>query len=160
MQSLTGIKQLDVQRYITTIFPCYDNNSQRTIRANQDSHEVEFLDLSGGRKQYVVTLSAIIEDAKMRGLKRVTYLPPYPPQKLVATNNESGVVKISWARPKGEFEKYILKVALLEARLMLPKPREERSRLLRAALSRPRLFFLSFGPVLTSLLSPPRLIYL
>ena len=116
LQSLTGIKQLDVQRYITTIFPCNDNNSQRTIRANQDSHEVEFVDLAGGRKEYVVTLSAIIEDAKMKGVKRVTYLPPYPPQKLVATNNESGGVKISWARPKGEFEKFILKVALLEAR--------------------------------------------
>ena len=116
LQSLTGIKQLELQRYITTIFPSNDNNSQRTIRANQDSHEVEFLDLAGGKKQYVVTLSAIIEDAKMKGLKRVTYLPPYPPQKLVATNSDSGLVKISWSRPKGEFEKYILKVALLEAR--------------------------------------------
>ena len=32
---------------------------------------------------------------------------------------------------------------LLEARLMLPKPREERSRLLLAALRRPKLFFRS-----------------
>ena len=46
----------------------------------------------------------------MTGLKRVTYLPPYPPQKLTATNTDSGTVKITWARPKGEFEKYILKV--------------------------------------------------
>ena len=46
----------------------------------------------------------------MKGLKRVTYLPPYPPQKLTATNTDSGTVKITWARPKGEFEKYILKV--------------------------------------------------
>ena len=45
-----------------------------------------------------------------KGLKRVTYLPPYPPQKLTATNTNSGMVKITWARPKGEFEKYILKV--------------------------------------------------
>ena len=45
-----------------------------------------------------------------KGLKRVTYLPPYPPQKLTATNTDSGKVKITWARPKGEFEKYILKV--------------------------------------------------
>ena len=42
---------------------------------NQDSHEEEFLDLAGGKKEYVVTLSAIIEDAKMKGLERVTYLP-------------------------------------------------------------------------------------
>ena len=41
---------------------------------HQDSHEEEFLDLAGGKKEYVVTLSAIIEDAKMKGLKRVTYL--------------------------------------------------------------------------------------
>ena len=40
---------------------------------HQDSHEEEFLDLAGGKKEYVVTLSAIIEDAKMKGLKRVTY---------------------------------------------------------------------------------------
>ena len=46
----------------------------------------------------------------LKGLKRVTYLPPYPPQKLTATNTDSGTVKITWARPKGEFEKYILKV--------------------------------------------------
>ena len=46
----------------------------------------------------------------LKGLKRVTYLPPYPPQKLTATNTDSGMVKITWARPKGEFEKYILKV--------------------------------------------------
>ena len=49
----------------------------------------------------------------MKGLKRVTYLPPYPPQKLTATNTDSGTVKITWARPKGEFEKYILKVTFL-----------------------------------------------
>ena len=36
-----------------------------------------------------------------------------------------------------------VKVALLDALLMLPKPRDERSRLLRAALSLPKLFFLS-----------------
>ena len=41
---------------------------------HQDSHEEEFLDLAGGKKEYVVPLSAIIEDAKMKGLKRVTYL--------------------------------------------------------------------------------------
>ena len=48
---------------------------------NQDSHEEEFLDLAGGKKEYVVTLSAIIEDAKMKGLKRVTYLPIVKDQK-------------------------------------------------------------------------------
>ena len=36
---------------------------------HQDSHEEEFLDLAGGKKEYVVTLSAIIEDAKMKGLR-------------------------------------------------------------------------------------------
>ena len=41
---------------------------------HQDSHEEEFLDLAGGKKEYVVTLSAIIEDAKMKGLKILTYL--------------------------------------------------------------------------------------
>ena len=48
---------------------------------HQDSHEEEFLDLAGGKKEYVVTLSAIIEDAKMKGLKRVTYLPIVKYQK-------------------------------------------------------------------------------
>ena len=48
---------------------------------HQDSHEEEFLDLAGGKKEYVVTLSAIIEDAKMKGLKRVTYLPIVKDQK-------------------------------------------------------------------------------
>ena len=38
---------------------------------HQDSHEEEFLDLAGGKKEYVVTLSAIIEDAKMKGLKPI-----------------------------------------------------------------------------------------
>ena len=38
LQSLTGIKQLELQRYITTIFPSNDNNSQRTIPASH--HQV------------------------------------------------------------------------------------------------------------------------
>ena len=77
---------------------------------------MEFLDLAGGKKEYVVTLSAIIEDAKMKGVKRITYLPPFPPHKLVAANLSPGEARISWARPKGEFDKYILKVTSLEAR--------------------------------------------
>ena len=119
LQALTGIKQLQLQRYVATIFP-YSHNSEQTVRvdstAAQGGYEVEFHDLAGGKREYVVTLSAIIEDAKMRGVKRVTCLPPHPPSKLMATNLGPGVARVAWSRPKGEFDKYILKVTLLEAR--------------------------------------------
>ena len=114
LQSLRGIKQLELQRYVVTIFP-YTSNSKQDVKA-QDEHMADFQDLVGGKKEYVIYVSAIIEDAKMKGEKRVTYLPPYPPMKLMTSNLEPGVVRVTWARPKGEFDKYILKVTNLAKR--------------------------------------------
>ena len=120
LQHIESSKPLIVQKYVTTIFP-YSRHHMKTITAKENEHEVEFKDLVGGKREYVVTLSAIIGDAKMKGVNRTTYLPPYPPQKLncVNTDNEEShgsKIKIKWTRPKGEFDKYILKVFPLERR--------------------------------------------
>jgi len=120
LQHIESAKRLIVQKYVTTIFP-YSRHHMRTIDAQDNEHEVEFKDLVGGKREYVVTLSAIIGDAKMKGVIRTTFLPPYPPQKLNCVNvdNEKlqeSRIKINWTKPKGEFDKYILKVFPLERR--------------------------------------------
>eukprot|EP00092_Neocalanus_flemingeri_P001833 GFUD01001954.1.p1 GENE.GFUD01001954.1~~GFUD01001954.1.p1 ORF type:complete len:952 (+),score=205.85 GFUD01001954.1:214-3069(+) len=120
LQHIESSKRLIVQKYVATIFP-FSRHHMKTILAQENEHEVEFKDLVGGKREYVVTLSAIIGDAKMKGVNRTTYLPPFPPQKLNCINVDSEAIhatkiKINWTRPKGEFEKYILKVLPVEPR--------------------------------------------
>merc|ERR1711892_1356082 len=120
VQHIESSKRLIVQKYMTTIFP-YSRHHMKTIQAQENEHEVEFKDLVGGKREYVVTLSAIIGDAKMKGVNRTTFLPPFPPQKLNCVNidneaHQESKIKINWTRPKGEFDKYILKVFPLEQR--------------------------------------------
>ena len=118
LQSIKTTKQIMIQKYVVTIFPS-SNSNMITVLAGDAEHEVEFSDLTGGKREYVVTISAIIGDAKMKGVSRKTFLPPFPPQNLVCVpvedKTEGAGIKIRWSRPKGEFDKYILKVAEFEA---------------------------------------------
>ena len=44
----------------------------------------------GGKKEYVVTVSAIIGNAKMKGVSKIRTLPPYPPKSLDCSNWDNG----------------------------------------------------------------------
>lgn len=132
LQNIEVSKQLEVQKYVITIYPT-DKHRTYEVAANLDYHEYKFTDLSGGKNEYIVTISAIIGDAKMKGVTttrvRCNYissfiiyiiffqhLPPFPPQNLNCEQLEnvegspSTRIRVRWARPKGEFTKYILKV--------------------------------------------------
>ena len=117
LQSIKTAKQIMIQKYVVTIFPSATSN-MITKEAGEGQHEAEFTDLIGGKREYVVTISAIIGDAKMKGVSHTTFLPPHPPQNLAYAHledtTEGAAVRIRWSRPKGEFDRYILKVAELE----------------------------------------------
>ena len=70
-----------MQKYVITIYPT-DKHRTYEVAANLDYHEYEFKDLSGGKNEYIVTISAIIGDAKMKGVTTTRHLPPFPPQNL------------------------------------------------------------------------------
>ena len=115
LQNIEVSRQLEVQKYVITIYPT-DKHRTYEVAANLDYHEYEFKDLSGGKNEYIVTISAIIGDAKMKGVTTTRHLPPFPPQNLNCEQLEtedgstSTRIRVRWARPKGEFTKYILKV--------------------------------------------------
>ena len=98
-----------MDEYIITIFPGYDFKSLST-----DAKEAEFHHLEGGSTVYTITVSAIVGQAKMKGVTYKTYLPPYPPQNLqcypsdVVVNKRTSV-KITWTSPRGDFHKYSLR---------------------------------------------------
>ena len=112
LQMVKTNKMMEVQKYVVTIFP-YSRDHIKTVWA--EPFEAEFQDLVGGKREYVVTISAIIGDAKLKGVSRTTCLPPFPPQNLsyvpVEDSSAGTAIKIRWSRPKGEFDKYILKVS-------------------------------------------------
>ena len=115
LQSMEVSNQLEVQKYVVTIFPTVKHVSYE-MSAEDNQHEYEFKDLAGGKSEYIVTVSTIIGDAKMRGVTTTRYLPPFPPQNLDCReldndNRARGSrIKVRWSRPKGAFDKYILKV--------------------------------------------------
>ena len=125
LQNIRVSKQLEVQKYVITIYPT-DKHRTYEVAANLDYHEYKFNDLAGGKSEYIVTISAIIGDAKMKGVTTTRHLPPFPPQNLSCKELEnvdgsaSTRIKVSWDRPKGEFTKYILKVVCPSDRKISP----------------------------------------
>ena len=79
---LKDYRHLNVQKYVVTIFP-FSRDHVRHIPVNIDQkYEEVFRELTGGQREYVVTISAILGDAKMKGVSRTTHLPPFPPHNL------------------------------------------------------------------------------
>ena len=113
-------KQNMIQKYVVTIFPS-SYPRPVTVKAQEYPLEVEFSGLTGAgsTKKYTVTVSAFIGDSKMKGVSKSTFLVPYPPLNLrcipMDANHEGAKIQIKWSRPKGEFDKYILKVAELKS---------------------------------------------
>ena len=107
---------MKVDEYIVTIFPGYDWKSYST-----DGKEAEFKHLEGGTTQYTITVSAIVGQAKMKGVTFKYFLPPYPPQNLQCYPSHEIVdkttsTKITWTTPRGDFHKYSLRIVLLGSR--------------------------------------------
>lgn len=105
------VNYLRLVKYVVTILPKIRDNYKDV--AKSDRYVAEFENLEGGTREYIVTVSAIISDAKMKGAIYRTYLPPYPPQNLrvdpePSAENEGSRLKVSWIKPKGNFDKFHL----------------------------------------------------
>ena len=110
MQNINQYDRLTVAEYVATIFP---GHAYQTLA--EDCKEVEFKNLSGGTTEYTVTVSAIIGNAKMKGVAIQQFLPPYPPQNLtvhpsVTLATKRATARLSWTPPRGDFHKYSLRV--------------------------------------------------
>jgi hypothetical protein len=72
-----------VDKYLATIYP---GNEQKVVENIQSVPlSVSFTGLEGGSEsgspvEYIITVSAVVSNAKMKGARRKFYLPPFPPQ--------------------------------------------------------------------------------
>ena len=110
LQNINQYDRLTVAEYVATIFP---GHAYQTLE--EDCKEVEFKNLSGGTTEYTITVSAIIGNAKMKGVAIQQFLPPFPPQNLtvhpsVTLSNNRAAARLSWTPPRGDFHKYSLRV--------------------------------------------------
>jgi hypothetical protein len=80
---LPGHDKLAVAEYVATIFP-----GQYWKTLSEKCREVEFNNLCGGTTEYTITVSAIVGNAKMKGVATKQFLPPFPPQNLTAHPSE------------------------------------------------------------------------
>ena len=77
--------------------------------------------VKGGTTKYMVTISAMVGYSKMKGVTLKTFLPPFP-QKLhcssseIRKNTKFAKAKITWTPPKGNFEKYSLRIMQIGSR--------------------------------------------
>ena len=114
LQDIRRLDQLEVAEYVATIFP---GHMWKTLPEN--CREVEFRSLTGGTTEYTVTVSAIVGNAKMKGVFTKQFLPPFPPQNLtvhtpeIPANKQSVTVRLTWNPPRGDFHKYSLRIVQL-----------------------------------------------
>ncbi len=99
--TMTNRKQIDPE---TALVP---------DKEDEEPYSHWFLDLNGGRTEYVVTIATMIGKSRMKGEKVVTNLVPYGPEKprsgMVKTAG-TDQVEIFWDPPKGDFTKYTLTI--------------------------------------------------
>lgn len=128
-------QKLEIRTYIATIFPVgRAGGGEDTWRARQAAagEAVEFDGLAGGTQEYILTISAIFKDTKLKGTRVRFNLPPYPPQKLSCVAGaceeepQRGQVEVSWAPPRGDHCKYKLLIAPLKKQLVM-EPRLSRT---------------------------------
>jgi len=99
--------KLKVDMYVATIFP---GNKLKKVEVGR---EVSFTGLSGGTQEYIVTVSAMVNNAKMKGARTTFHLPPFPPQKLhceLCIVEQRCRLTTTWTAPRGDFHKYSLRV--------------------------------------------------
>jgi len=116
----TNIDGLVIDSYDVTIYPAETSNNSVTLKAktvddleNDDPYRASFLDLNGGKTEYIITIVCVIGKSRMKGIRIVTTLLPYGPEKPrsgmikdVSTNE----IEVIWEPPKGEFTKYVIMI--------------------------------------------------
>ena len=121
LQDMRQYDKLEVEEYVATIFSS-DNAFHDWKNLGQNCRSAEFKNLKGGTTKYMVTISAMVGNAKMKGVTLKTFLPPFPPQKLhcssseIMENTKFAKAKITWTPPKGNFEKYSLGISQIASR--------------------------------------------
>ena len=123
---------VSVDSYEVTIFPAETSRHTITkmakdeyVLANDDYYSASFIDLNGGKTEYIVTIACVIGKSRMKGERIITTLLPYGPER-----PRTGVIKsfttteleIHWESPKGEFTKYVLSVDPCMSSLCLAAP--------------------------------------
>ena len=109
-------KGIIVDSYDVTIYPAESINNSVTKRTDEKdssgSYSTTFLDLLGGKTEYIVTIACVIGKSRMKGERIVTNLLPYGPEKphggRICKNFSTKDVEIEWEKPKGGFTKYVL----------------------------------------------------
>jgi len=111
-------KGIAIDSYDVTIFPAETVNHSKTLLPEEKDprtgkYTAWFLDLQGGKTEYVITIACVIGKSRMKGERIVTTLLPYGPEKprggiLRTVHTEE--VEIGWEPPKGGFTKYVLSV--------------------------------------------------
>ena len=108
-------KGIEIDSYDITIFPAETVNHSKTLRpAAKDKtgkYSVWFLDLQGGKTEYVITIACVIGKSRMKGARVVTTLLPHGPEKPrggIVKTISTREVEITWEPPKGGFTKYLL----------------------------------------------------
>ena len=111
-------KGIQVDSYDVTIFPTETVNNSKTLPPSAKDpktgkYTAWFLDLQGGKTEYVITIACVIGKSRMKGERIVTTLLPNGPEKprggiLAAASTTE--VEIAWEPPKGSFTKYLLTV--------------------------------------------------
>ena len=116
----TQVQHINLQKYVATILPKIKDNFL-DIEPHANNNTAKFEELEGGTREYIITVSAIIGDAKMKGATYRTCLPPHPPQNLrisqeTSQENEGSKLRVSWIKPKGKFDKFLLFVDNISSR--------------------------------------------
>jgi hypothetical protein len=64
-----------------TLFPAETANNTCTVSPNRAEYRHSFVDLVGGRTEYVLTIACMIGKSRMKGAKHVANLVPYGPER-------------------------------------------------------------------------------
>ena len=116
----TNIDGLVIDSYDVTIYPAETSNNSVTLKAktvdaleNDDPYRACFLDLNGGKTEYIITIVCVIGKSRMKGIRIVTTLLPYGPEKPRAgmiKNVSTNEIEVIWEPPKGDFTKYVIMI--------------------------------------------------
>ena len=91
-------------------------------------YSTEFGHLQGGQNEYIVTITSVIGESRMKGERLETFLVPFdpkPPIKGMVEKVDTHQIEIKWIPPFGDFTKYILSIQSEEGKRKMEPPRKE-----------------------------------
>jgi len=123
-------KGIVVDSYDVTIFPAESmTNSVTKLTDEKDSsgsYSTKFIDLHGGKTEYIVTIACVIGKSRMKGERIVTNLLPHGPEKphdgRICKNISTKEIEIEWEKPKEGFTKYVLRILSIDNNSQDSKP--------------------------------------